>query len=200
MNDLGFVICEYEKVKQEFPAFKEVMASLEAGLIAEARRAWPNLSYTPPGIFPKAGEFGKSTIMPQLFNNMSGVRLTTWLQELTALGHHTIMAGAGTGGLIAEDYKVGICGLAFLSKPLNVTEIKMQISDKKLPRINIEEMMGYNKPAAVFEDWYLLDEETGFDLYGYVEAYGLQRIKLIGAQVNRVPNKLQISNTGAALT
>jgi len=197
---MGFVICEYEKVKQEFPYFKEVMASLEAGLINEARRAWPSLSYTPPGIFPKAGEFGKSTIMPQLFNNMSGTRFTTWLQELTALGHQTIMTGAGAGGLIAEDYKVGICGLAFLSKPLNVTEIKMQISNQKLPRINIEEMMGYNKPAVVFEDWYLLDEETSFDLYAYVEALGLQRIKLIGAQVNRIPNKLQISATGAALT
>ena len=197
---MNYVICEYEKVKQSFPQFASVMRSLEAGLIAKAQRDWPNLGYTPPGIFPKAGEFGKTTIMPELFNDMSGTRLVTWNQELTTLGHQTIMTGAGAAATIAEDYKVGLVGLAFLDKSIRVTEIKMQISDKKLPRINIEEAQVYNKPAIVFEDYWILDEETAFDLYGYVEAIGPQRIKLIGLQLNRVPNKLQVSDTGAALT
>lgn len=196
----GFVICEYEKVKLEFPYFKEVMSRLEAGLISEARRAWPSLGYTPPGINPKAGEFGKSTVMPQLFADRLGTRLVTWDQNLTTLGHQVLIQGAGAASTIAEDYKVGMCGLAFLDKSIRVTEIKMQISDKKIGRINIEEMMGYNKPAIIFEDWWLLDEETSFELYGFAEALGPQAIKLIGAEMNRVPNKLQVSNTGAALT
>jgi hypothetical protein len=75
----------------------------------------------------------------------------------------------------------------------------MQISDLKLPRINIEEAFAYNKPAIMFEDWYLLDEETGFDLYAYVLSQGPQTIKLIGAQVNRVPNKMQVTVPGQAL-
>lgn len=196
----GYIICEYEKVKESFPYFGGVMSSLKDALIAKARRDWGTLAFTPPGINPKAGEFGIGTVMPQLFSNMSGNRLVTWSQELTALGHQTIMTGAGAAATIAEDYKVGLVGLAFLDKTLRVTEIKMQISDKKLPRINIEEAMVYNKPTIILEDYFILDEETAFDLYGYVEAVGPQRIKLVGLQANRVPNKLQISNTGAALT
>jgi hypothetical protein len=196
----GYIICEYEKVKENFPYFAQVMAALKAGLISKAQKDWPSLSFTPPGLNPKSGEFGLSTVMPQLFNNMSGNRLVTWHQDLTALGHQTIMTGAGAAATIAEDYKVGICGLAFLDKVQRITEIKMQISDKKLPRINIEEAMAYNKPTIIFEDYYILDEETSFDLYGYVEATGPQRIKLVGLEANRVPNKLQISAPGAALT
>jgi len=197
---MGFVICEYEKVRETLPYFADLMNSLKSALIAKAQKDWPTLRFKAPGINPESGEFGISTVMPQLFNDMSGTRLVTWNQNLTATGHQTIMTGAGSASTIAEDYKVGICGLAFLDKTLRVTEIKMQISDKKLPRINIEEAMVYNKPAVIFEDYFILDEETSFDLYGYVEAVGPQRIKLIGLQANRVPNKLQISNTGAALT
>jgi len=45
-----------------------------------------------------------------------------------------------------------------------------------------------------------LDEETGFEMIGYILSHGPQRIKLIGTQVNKIPNKLQVTNTGAALT
>jgi hypothetical protein len=66
--------------------------------------------------------------------------------------------------------------------------------------MNIEEAFAYEKPAIVFEEGFVLDEETGFDLYAYVLTPGYTRIKLLGLQLNRVPNKLQVTNTGAALT
>lgn len=194
----GYVICEYETVKKDFPEFKAVMEALETAMVTKATADWDPLVYG--GIYPKAGQFGKSTIMPQLFADMGGTRLVTWEQELTATGHQTIMAGAGTGGIVVEDYKVGLVGLAFLDKAIRVSEIKMQISDKKLPRINVEEAMAYNKPAVVFEEGYIIDEETAFDLYAYVLSRGPQRIKLIGVELNRIPNKLQVTNPGAALT
>lgn len=195
----GYVICEYEKVREEFPNFKSVMDTLEANLIANALSEWDPLKYG--GITPKAGEFGKTTVMPQLFNGLMAAYqpLVTWDQWFNATGHRTIMTGAAIGGTINEDYKIGLVGLAFLSKAIRVSEIKMQIGDKKLPRINIEEAFAYNKPAIVFEDGYILDEETSFDLYANVITQGPQRIKLIGIQLNRVPNKLQVSNCGAAL-
>ena len=199
---MGFVICEYEKVKEELSWFKEKMAAMESALVSKARRDWAPLTFG--GIKPSAGQFGKTTIMPQLFYGFGGLatgsRLTTWKNYLSATGSQTLMEGAATGGTIAEDYKIGLIGLAFLDKTLRVTEIKMQIGDRKLPRINIEEAMAYNKPAIIFEDYYILDEEAGFELVGYVEAIGYQTIKLIGIQLNRVPNKLQVTNTGAALT
>jgi hypothetical protein len=145
-----------------------------------------------------AGEFGETTILPALFRDIGNTRLVTWEQQLTATGSQIIMSGAN-GGNIYKDYKVGIAGLAFLDKAIRVSEIKMQISDKKLPRINVEEAFGYNKPAVVFEEGYILDEQTGFDLTAYVLSQGPQRIKPIGLQLNRVKDKV-LTDTGSALT
>jgi len=192
----GYVLCEYSKIKEYFPEFKDTMDALEASLRSKAEADWAPLRYG--GIYPQSNQFGKTTILPGLFVGMGSVQLVSWNQWLTATGHQTIMQGRGTGATIPEDYMVGLAGLAFLDT-IRVSEIKMQISDKKLPRMNIEEAMAYEKPAIIFENGYVLDEETGFDLYGYVLSRGPQRIKLIGVQLNRVPNKLQVSNTGAAI-
>jgi hypothetical protein len=196
----GYVICEYEKVNEDFPFFRQQMASLAERLKMKCLDDWSPLKYG--GINPKAGEFGITTVMPEMFNGLQAAYqpLPTWYQWFNATGHQTVIAGAGSGGTIPEDYKVGLAGIALLDKAIRITEIKMQIGDKKLPRINIEEAFAYNKPVIVFEDTFILDEETGFDLYAYVQTQGPQRLKLVGLQANRVPNKLQVSNTGAAIT
>ena len=220
-----YVICEYEEVKREFPYFKNIMSTLRNTLIARAERKWGlrfagarkvseatmrGISLATPGpaldVDVDRGEFGETTIIPALFNDISGTRMTTWHQWLTltpgeiAAGgaQKTLMTGANTGGTIYEDYMIGLAGLAFLDKAIRISEFKMQISDKKLPRVNIEEALAYNKPAIVLEEAYILDEETAFDLYANVTTQGPQRIKLIGLQMNRVKDKL-LTNTGAAL-
>jgi hypothetical protein len=212
----GYVICEYEKVKQEFPEFEYTMTSLRNALIAKGMKDWGlkwagtrkiaeasalgmALSEPGPGLdsSPGLNEFGETTIIPALFRNISNVTLVTWNQWLNATGANVIMSGAN-GGNIYKDYKVGVAGLAFLDKAIRISEIKMQISDQKLPRINLEEAFGYNKPAIIFEEGYILDEQQGFDLTAYVLSQGPQRIKLIGLQVNKVKDKM-LTNTGAAL-
>ena len=202
MQTNGFVICEYEKVKAEFPEYRDMMANLEQSLRLKADADWAPLRYG--GTKPMAGEYGKTTIMPEMFVNFGGfgvgTNLVTWAQDLILTGAQTLIEGNGVGGTIPEDFKVGFCGLAFLDKAIRVSEIKLQIGDKKLPRINLEEARVYNKPAVVFENGFVLDEESGFELRGYVESTGPQRIKLLGMQLNRVPNKLQVSLTGAAIT
>ncbi len=194
---MEYVITEYEKVRENFPQFAQVMKQLKVDLVAKASADWANKKFG--GIYPVAGEFGISTIIPSLFRDIGNTTLTDWEQWLSATGHQTVLSGSNNGN-IYEDYKVGICGLAFLSKATRISEIKMQISNRKLPRINIEEIGVYNKPAIVWEKPYILDEETGFSLYCYVKTLGPQVVKLIGAQVNKIPNKLQVTNTGAALT
>jgi len=196
---MSYVLCDYERVKLEFPEFQSVMENLRRRLIEKAEADWSPLRFS-GGISSTAGQFSETTIIPSLFKDNAGNRLTTWKQLFTSTGSQTIMTGVGSGGVIPEDFKVGLVGLAFLDPVLRVSEIKMQISDRKLPRINIEEAMVYNKPAIIFEDGYILDEETSFELVGYVMTQGYQRIKLIGIQLNRVPNKLQVTDTGAALT
>lgn len=195
----GFVICEYEKVREQCPEFLGTMAKLEADLTNLCLSEWDPLTYG--GIYPKAGQFGKSTIMPELFWGFGQVAptLVTWASNATVIGHQGLLAGANAMNIF-EDYKIGIAGFAFLDKTQRITEFKLQIGDKKYPRINIEEAFAYNKPAVIFETGTIVDEETEFDLHGYVECIGPYRICPLGIQMNRVPNKLQSSNTGAALT
>jgi len=192
----GYVLCEYDSVKKEFPEFQATMKALEDKLIAKAEADWAPLKYG--GFTPAAGQFGRTSIIPALFADIGGTRLTTWKQWFTATGHRMILRGVGAGNTIPEDFKVGVVGIAFLDKAIRVSEIKMQISDKKLPRINLEEAFSYNKPAIIFEEGYILDEEAVFELYAYILTQGPQRIKLIGFQLNRVRDKL-FTDTGAAL-
>ena len=193
----GYIICEYDAVKKEFPEFQNTLQKLENEMILKASNDWAPLTFG--GIAPKSGQFGETTIMPQLFQDMSGTRFTTWDQYLSTVGHQTIIQGVNTGGVIPEDYKIGFAGLAFLDKAVRISEVKYQISDHKLGRVNIEEALAYEKPAIIFEDGFILDEETGFHLYAYVTTLGYQKISLLGLQLNRVPNKLQVTNTGAAM-
>lgn len=213
----GYVICEYEKVKENFPYYSNLMTNLRNTMIAKAQSKWGmrwagarkiseastrgvSLSSPGPGLDVDVdkGEFGETTVIPALFKDIAGTRMTTWEQWFTATGNQTILTGAATGGTIYEDYIIGLAGLAFLDKAIRISEFKMQISDKKLPRINIEEAFAYNKPAIVLEEGFILDEETGFDLYANVTTRGPQRIKIIGLQMNRIKDKL-LTNTGAAL-
>lgn len=194
----GITICEYEKVKEEFPEFAETMHRLRTELIAKAVNDWDPLKYG--GMAPTSGQFGECPIMPELFLGQPGTQLVTWNQWFNATGHQTILLGNATGGTIPEDYKIGLAGLAFLDKSIRVSEIRLQVGDKKIGRINIEEAFVYNKPAIIFENGLVCDEEEGFTLYAYVRSQGPQRIKLLGPQLNRVPNKLQVSNTGAVLS
>ncbi len=162
----GFVLCEYENVKKQFPEFRAVLETLHSDLVSKAQSDWAPLTFG--GMAPKAGQFGESTIIPSLFNDMAGVRLTTWDQWFTATGAQIIMTGAAPGGTIYEDYKIGLAGLVFLDKAIRISEIRLQIGDRKLPRINIEEAFVYNKPAIVFEQGFVLDEQTGFELMAYI--------------------------------
>lgn len=195
----GFVICEYSKVKEQFPEFGNTMAKLEADLMSLANADWDPLTYG--GTKPTAGQYGKSTIMPELFWGFGQTApvLTSWDSYATATGHQGLMSGANSMN-IYEDYKIGIAGFAFLDKTQRITEFKLQIGDRKFPRINIEEGFCYNNVAVVFETGIIVDEETEFDLHGYVECIGPYKLAPIGIQMNRVPNKLQSSQTTTALT
>jgi len=195
----GYILCEYESVKREFPEFKATMEALKTKLVELASKDWDIVAEK---FTLKGGHL--TTIIPALFNDSAGARLTTWDQWFTSTaaypipGPRTIMSGTGTGNTIPEDFKVGLAGLAFLDKAIRVSEIKMQISETKLPRINIEEAFAYNKPAVVFEEGFILNEKASFELNAYVLTQGPQRIKLIGLQANKIKDKL-FTAPGAAL-
>lgn len=198
----GYVICEYSKIRQYMPEFAAVMAQLRTDMIAKASSQWDPRTFG--GLKASSDQFSESTIMPELFNGLETTYqpLVTWSQVIAAghTGHQTLLAGTATGGSIYKDYMIGMAGLAILSKAQRISEIRLQIGDRKIARINIEEAMAYDKPAIVFEQPFQVDEEEGFSLYAYVLCSGPIRLKLLGVQMNKIPNKLQVSNTGAALT
>ncbi len=197
----GFVICEWGSVKENHPQFQRMMERLHTDLIAKAALDWAPKTFG--GIAPRSNQFGETTIIPALFRGdaqtvAASGQLATWNQYLGTTGHRTILTGANTGN-IYEDYKIGLAGFGLLDKSINISEIKFQISDRKIARINIEEAMAYENPVIIFEDGLVLDEETGFTLYAYVLSRGDIRLAPIGFQLNRVPNKLMTTDTGAAL-
>lgn len=198
-NTKGFVLCSYPLVKSEFPEFANTMAKLEGDMVTMCSADWDPMTYG--GTKPKAGQYGKSTIMPELFYGygQTSPTLTTWESYATTTGNAGLMSGSNSMN-IYEDYKIGIAGFAFLDKVQRITEIKLQIGDRKFPRINLEEAFVYDNVAVLFETGIIVDEETEFDLHGYVESKGPYKIMPIGIQMNRVPNKLQSSNTGSALS
>ena len=136
--------------------------------------------------------------------------MSHWRQTFTTTGHQTIIAGAGSGNTLPEDFKIAWIGLALPNKNQHLTEVKWQISDRKFGRLNLEEIRSYNQPAIIFEDGFIIDEEEGFDLYGYIEGpvpdipWGpdtdviYQRIVMLGAAYYKTIDKV-LGNTGAAI-
>jgi hypothetical protein len=198
----GYVICEYSKIRQYMPEFANTMAQLKSDMITKASAQWDPRTYG--GLKAASDQFSESTIMPELFNGLETANqpLVTWSQTIAAghTGHQTLMTGTAVGGSIYKDYMIGLAGLALLSKAPRISEIRLQIGDRKVARINIEEAFAYDKPALIWEQPFVIDEEEGFSLYAYVLCSGQIRIKLLGIEMNKIPNKLQVSNTGAALT
>ncbi len=135
--------------------------------------------------------------------------MVTYRQLFTAAGNQTLMSGAASGSTIPKSFKVGLMGFAFPNQQQHLTEIKMQIGDRKFGRIDIEEMHQYDEPAIIFEEGFEVGEEESFTLYGYVEgpiptalgAYtGLwQRIVPIGEAFYKTYDKVG-GNPGAAIS
>jgi len=204
----GYVLCEWDKVQREYPEFQAAFASLEAQMIQKCNLDWS--PRTCGFLTPRSDQYGRTTILPALFDGYDASQMAHWRQTLTATGHQTLITGTRTGNTIPEDFKIAWIGLAFPNKQHHITEVKWQIGDRKFGRINLEEIRSYNKPAVIFEDGFIIDEEQAFDLYGYVEgpiptlAWGpttpcvYQSIVMLGAAYYTRIDKV-LGNCGAAI-
>lgn len=161
------------------------------------------------GLSLGSNQYGRTTILPELFDDHSGAAMTTFRQLFTTAGNQTLMSGVNSGSTIPKDFKIALMGFGFPNHDQHITEIKMQIGDRKYNRIDLEELKNYDAPAIIFEDGYEVNEEEAFDLYGYVEgpiptalgAYtGLwQRIVPIGAAYFKFYDRVG-GTCGAAIT
>jgi len=179
MGQGSYVICEWDSIQETFPQYEAAVRKLDSDIISKCEAEWApkKIGY----LTPDANEFGRTTILPALFRGFNTLQMAHWRQNLTLTGHQLLIYGAGSGATLAEDFKVGWMGLAFPNKQQLISEIRWQLGDRKYGRINIEEIERYNKPALVFEEGFIIDEETSFDLYGYVKTADYQRIVMLGA-------------------
>ena len=209
MGQGSYVLCEWDSVAEQYPNFQQAFASLEQQMIQKCGAEWAPKQFGK--LTPNSGQFGRTTILPALFFDNTGTRFTgSWRQNFASRGHQLIITGNPAAGyVIPEDFKVAWLGLAFPNKQQHITEIKFQIGDRKYGRIDIEEIKAYNKPALIFEEGFIIDEEQAFELWGYVEGpipneapfiVGLyQNIVMIGAAYYKLIDKV-LGNCGAAIT
>jgi len=192
----GYVFCEWGSVRKQFPEFQRVFAELESKVIEKCNADWAprTLGYLAPG----ANQYGRTSILPPLFKDNTGTQMVTWRQYFSSSGHQTLLAGVRTGNVIPEDFKIAWIGLAFPNKQLQISEIKWQIGDRKYGRIDLEELRVYEKPAVIFEEGFIIDEEQSFELYGYVEQPDYQRIIMLGACYYKNIDKV-LGNPGSAI-
>jgi len=193
----GYVICEWASVREEFPDFQRTLKALEDALIAKCNADWSPKSCG--FLTPKANQWGRTTILPALFKDNTGTQMATWRQHFASSGHQLVIAGARTGNVIPEDFKVGWVGLAFPNPVQHISEIRFQIGDRKYGRIDLEELKSYRCPALIFEDGFIIDEEQAFELYGYVDTADVyQRVVMLGFCCFKVIDKV-LGNPGSAI-
>jgi len=167
MGSGQYVICEWKAVQKEFPNFKSAFMSLETEIINMCNRDWS--PRTCGYLNPASDQYGRTTILPPLFDDHNAAQMATFRQLFTAAGNQTLMTGTRAGNTIPEDFKIALMGFAFPNQQQHITEIKMQIGDRKFGRIDLEQMQVYDTPAIIFEEGYLINGEEAFDLYGYLE-------------------------------
>lgn len=172
------------------------LQNLENQILAKCNVEWSPKSFGEA--FPNGDQYGRTTIMPEIFRGFNTAFLPHWRQLITAAGQQTVIYGVNAGHVIPEDVKVAWMGLAFPNKQQQISEIRFQIGDRKYGRLDLEEIHSYNVPAVIFEEGFIIDEETSFDLLAYVESPDYQRIVMLGAMYYKTIDRV-LGNTGAII-
>lgn len=168
---------EQGAIQKDYPNFQNAFKELEAKLINQCNLDWSPKTFGALAL--NGDQYGRTTIMPELFNDHNGSTMdstraitaggATFRQLFTTAGDQTLMTGKRSGNTIPKDIKIALMGFAFPNQQQHITEIKMQIGDRKYCRIDLEEMHQFAQPAIIFEEGYEVNEEESFELYGYVE-------------------------------
>jgi hypothetical protein len=208
---MSYVISEYARTilnsnkAQSFYVNK--CAQLETLMRQETEAVWSGLKYG--GFTPGPREYGRTTILPDNFADENADILdknhspTYWgvnsyQQYFTSTspashavpGWKTILQGPTAaadpyGGRTLEDIRIAWMGLAITSKSSAITKFKWVIGDTTYPILDVEETQGYNEPSFVFEEGFILPEETLFYLRGFLETNSYERVVPLGYEIYR---------------
>ncbi len=201
---MSFVIVEYKKLKIQYPEFQESMARLESEALDLAAKRWPGMTYG--GFHPNANQYGRTTILPEVFADEAGDVLdkdhspNTWgVDEFRIYysdtspsavgipGWKTILQGGNPQaiGTTPEDIILAVGGFAIPDPSILFSKLKLEIGDKTHVKVDIEEIHMYEQPAIIFEKGYVVPPETYFKLKGFFQASGYQRVIPLGFMLYR---------------
>jgi hypothetical protein len=179
---MSYMIAPMDKVKTTYPEFMDVMKAVEDRSIARAEDIWSGFKLG--GIVPGAKEFGVGNILPK---DVLGAGTYTWKQTFSAPGSWTDIFSY----TVPEDEIHGFAGFEITDPTLIFTQLRLEISDKKYPIIEIEEANNFANGVAIIikqdpGDELVVQEEESVLLRGWQErgtsGYS-QRIVPIGVNV-----------------
>lgn len=194
---LPFVIAPLDKVKGEnaFPGFEEVLKDLQDAAIQRAKDIWKGWEFG--GILPGEKEFGICPLRArEMANDVTATTLSgsyNYRKNLGSTGWYTLFDYS-----VRDDIIHAFAGFKVTDDVLRLLEFRMEMSDKKLPIIDVQEAKGWGQFAILFkvDEGKELIAEPRHSVYlrGYVEASGYQTIVPLGFQLYKTKN-LVISET-----
>lgn len=167
------VIIEYKKLAEN-PEFQRVLTDTREEAMKRAADSW-GISFG--GMYPGPGEFGETTIRIPFMNlGTSHGTAETWRRDFASKGWNTMVDQE-----TIEDVYLGICGFTLPSPVCNISAIKMEVGDTKLPVINIEgDIDSFEQPVVLFERGVVVPEETPIKIECLVNATGPNIVKPLG--------------------
>lgn len=183
-----YFLANLNQVKGEnnLAQYENVLSSVERAAFARADDIWPG--FTPGGMMPGANQFG---VGPLRKNDMSGDTSDATPSGSYSFDH--VATSTGWADLfnftVRDNTLIAIAGFAFQDPTLNISQIRIEIGDRRFPiwDLNI---------ARSFENFALiLKEDEGAELIaaarervllrGYWETTGNQRVTPIGLNLYR---------------
>jgi len=167
----------------------------------KSQGVWAPLTFG--GMTPREGQYGRIPILPEEFEDQAGVDLdhnhtpTGWgvnsfrilftdtVPTAVAIPGWKVIYRGANANLTREDIRIAWAGCAFTEKTDPITKLRWTIGDISYPKFDVEEKNCYNKPAIIFEEGFIIPEETYFQLEGFFEASGYERVVPLGFEVYR---------------
>lgn len=188
----GFVLFDRDRPQLllEFPEVQASLANvLKAGMdqaegvtLPTGQRTKGRFAPSTFGdMFPKEGQFGITSILPDPFAGIDSFdqTFTTTTPFWTDIFNNTI----------PEDQIYGIGGLAF-DAPLIFNEVRVEIADTKFPRLNIEEAHTFERPSLLLKQGYVALPEKSVVVRGKTDgaqSSATQRVVPLGYMLfNRI--------------
>ncbi|MHC1602491.1 MAG: hypothetical protein ACXQS4_04610 [Methermicoccaceae archaeon] len=207
---MGYDIIERKELPY-YEGFQTAYADLLDTAVAEAAKKWTEQSYG--GFMPPGGTnaYGEAPIVPFIFADENDDILdenhvpTTWgVNEFriyfsttspatgTVPGWRTILKGGNPQsiGQMPEDFIIGILGFTIPDPTIRFSHLKIDLGDVKYPKINIEGMEAYEVPTILLKKGIVVMDESAFELKGYLESTGYQRVIPEGFMLYRTRNQM----------